>query len=151
MDPFIELTNELNLLNQQLRMRQMANEYHQRVKNQVRNPHMNMTQVRYGGTPYWNKYNSGWQHCPSTSLNTDYTTLHTPQVQRLSLKEKLAKMEGVHAECVTSQVQFMELTRANAQIHPTPFKRLKEEMAPMATSGTQLTLEKKNNLNKRRV
>ena len=51
-------------------------------------------------------------------------------------------MERVHAECVTSQVQFMELTRANVQIYPTPFKSLKEEMASMATSGTQLTIEK---------
>ena len=36
----------------------------------------------------------------------------------------------------------MELTRANVQIQPTPFKSLKEEMAPMATSCTQLTFEK---------
>ena len=42
MDPFNELTNELALLNQQIRMRKMANEYHQRVTNQVRNPHMHM-------------------------------------------------------------------------------------------------------------
>ena len=54
MDPFIKLTNELALLNKQLRMSQMANEYHQRVENQVRNPHMHMDLVRYGGTPYWN-------------------------------------------------------------------------------------------------
>ena len=36
----------------------------------------------------------------------------------------------------------MELTRANVQIQPTQFKSVKEEMAPMATSGTQLTFEK---------
>ena len=36
----------------------------------------------------------------------------------------------------------MELTRANVQIQPTPFKSLKEEMGPIATFGTQLTLEK---------
>ena len=40
------------------------------------------------------------------------------------------------------EVQFMELTRANVQIQPTPLKSLKEEMAPMATSDTQLTFEK---------
>ena len=51
-------------------------------------------------------------------------------------------MERVHAKCVTYQVQFMELTRANVQIQPTLFKSLKEEMAPMDTSGTQLTFEK---------
>ena len=36
----------------------------------------------------------------------------------------------------------MELTRANVQIQHTPFDSLKEEMAPMATYGTQLTFEK---------
>ena len=36
----------------------------------------------------------------------------------------------------------MELTRANVQIQHTPFDILKEEMAPMAISGTQLTFEK---------
>ena len=41
----------------------------------------------------------------------------------------------------TSQVQFMELTRVDVQIQPTPFKSVKEEMAPMATLGTQLTFE----------
>ena len=57
MDPSIKLTNSLALLNQQLGMWQMANEYHQRVTNRVRNPHMHMAQVRYGGTSYWNNYN----------------------------------------------------------------------------------------------
>ena len=50
MDPFIDLTNSLAFLNQQIGMRQMANEYHERVKNQVRNPYMHMAQVPYGGT-----------------------------------------------------------------------------------------------------
>ena len=54
----------------------------------------------------------------------------------------MAELKRVHAECATSQVQFMELTRANVQIQPTLFKSLKEEMAPMATFGTQLTFEK---------
>ena len=36
----------------------------------------------------------------------------------------------------------MELTRANVQIQLTPCKSLKEEMASMATSSTQLTFEK---------
>ena len=36
----------------------------------------------------------------------------------------------------------MELTRANIQIQPMPFKSLKEEMAPIATFGTQLTFQK---------
>ena len=54
----------------------------------------------------------------------------------------MAELERVHAKYATSQVQFMELTRANVQIQPMPIKSLKEEMAPMATLGTQLTFEK---------
>ena len=38
--------------------------------------------------------------------------------------------------------QFLELTRTNVSIQPTPFKSVKEEMAPMATSCTQLVFEK---------
>ena len=65
-----------------------------------------------------------------------------PQERMITLEAVIAKLKRVHAECATSQVQFMELTRANVQIQPTSFKSLKEEMAPMATSGTQLTFEK---------
>ena len=54
----------------------------------------------------------------------------------------MAELKRAHAEYPTSQVQSMELTRANVQIQPTTFKILKEEMAPMATSGTQLTFTK---------
>ena len=57
-------------------------------------------------------------------------------------QERMTKLEATMAECATSQVQFMELIRANVQIQPTPFKSLKEEMAPMANSGTQHTFEK---------
>ena len=32
------------------------------------------------------------------------------------LEATMAELERVHAECATSQVQFMELTRANVQI-----------------------------------
>ena len=45
----------------------------------------------------------------------------------------MAELKRVHAKCETSQVQFMELPRANVQIQPTPFKSMKEEMAPMTT------------------
>ena len=65
-----------------------------------------------------------------------------PHERMTKLEAALIEMKRVHAECVTSQVQFMELTRANVQIQHTPFYSLKEEMAPMATSGTQLTFEK---------
>ena len=65
-----------------------------------------------------------------------------PHERMTKLEATLVEMKRVHAECATSQVQFMELTRANVQIQNTPFDSLKEEMAPMATSGTQLTFEK---------
>ena len=65
-----------------------------------------------------------------------------PHERMTKLEAVLVEMKRFHAECVTSQVQFMELTRANVQIQHTPFDSLKEEMAPMATFGTQLTFEK---------
>ena len=58
------------------------------------------------------------------------------------LEAVMAELKRFHSKCATSQVQFMELTRANVQIQPTPFKSLKEVMAPMTTFGTQLTFEK---------
>ena len=66
-----------------------------------------------------------------------------PHERMIKLEAALVEMKRVHAECAISQVQFMELARANVQIQPTPFKSLKEEMAPMATSGTQLTFKNK--------
>ena len=106
MDPFIELTNELDLLNQHLRMSQLTNEYHQRVTNQVRNPHIHMTQVRYGGTSYWNNYNLGWQHCPSTSWNTSYNTLQSLQVQRSSLEEAMDELRRTQAKSTMEKPEF---------------------------------------------
>ena len=54
MDPFMELSIEMTFLTQQLRLRQMANEHHQRVTNQVRSqvwqPYALMDDVQYGGT-----------------------------------------------------------------------------------------------------
>ena len=200
MDPIIELTNALAHLEQQLRMRQLADEHQGRVTTQVRNqvwqPYAS-DYAQYGGTPYLSNHNFGWSHHPSTSWNTSYTILHTPQVQRSSLEEAMdelrraqaestmtqpefsrsmvemdhsqvglprfldldeisqcpqermttleaamAELKRVHAEYATSQVQFMELTRANVQIQPAPFQILKEEMDPKATSYTQLGFEK---------
>ena len=106
MDLIIELKNTLSLRNQQLGMRQMANEYHQRVTNQVGNPHMHMTQVQYGGTPYWNNYNPGWQHCSSTSWNTSYNTLQSPQVQRSSLKEDMDELRKTQTAFTMAQPEF---------------------------------------------
>ena len=57
-----------------------------------------------------------------------------PQERMTTLEAAMAELKRVHAECATS--------RANVQIQPTPFKSLKEEMAPKATSYTQLGFEK---------
>ena len=64
-----------------------------------------------------------------------------PQERMTKLEASMAKLERVHAKCVTSQVQFMELEKAGVQIQPTPFKSLQEEMAPMATFGTELIFD----------
>ena len=58
------------------------------------------------------------------------------------LEAAMTELKRVHAQWTTSQVQFMELTRANVQIQPAPFQSLKEEMTPKATSYTQLGFEK---------
>ena len=71
-----------------------------------------------------------------------YEISQHPHERMTKLEAALVEMKRVHAECTTSQVQFMELTRANVQIQHTPFDSLKEEMAPMATCGTQLTFDK---------
>ena len=54
MDPFMELKTEMALLTQHLRLRQMDNEHHRRVTNQVRSqvwqPYALMNYVQYRGT-----------------------------------------------------------------------------------------------------
>ena len=64
------------------------------------------------------------------------------QERMTKLEAAMTELKRVHVECTTSQVQSMELTRANVQIQPAPFQSLKEEMAPKATSYTQLGFEK---------
>ena len=49
-----------------------------------------------------------------------------PQERMTKLEVAMPELKRVHAECATSQVQFMELTRANVQIQPTSLKSLKE-------------------------
>ena len=65
-----------------------------------------------------------------------------PQERMTKLEAAMDVLNRAHAECATSQVQFMELARANVQIQPTPFQSLKEEMALKATSYTQLGFKK---------
>ena len=73
----------------------------------------------------------------------DPNEIHQPPHERMTkLEVAMVELKRVHAECSTSQVHFTELTRANVQIQPAPFQSLKEEMAPKATSYTQLGFEK---------
>ena len=65
-----------------------------------------------------------------------------PQERMTKFEATMAELERVHAECPRCKNQFMELTRTNVQIQPTLFKHMKEEIASMATSCTQLTFEK---------
>ena len=53
----MELTTEMVLLIQKIRMRQIVIEHHRRARSQVWNPHMSMDNVQYGGSPYLNNYN----------------------------------------------------------------------------------------------
>ena len=110
MDPVIELTKQLALFSQQLRMRQLANEHQRRVTTQVRSqvwkPYESMDYAQYGGTPYLSNHNFGWSHHLNISWNTSYTTLHTPQVQVSSLEEKMAQLERVHVELVMENAEF---------------------------------------------
>ena len=48
-------------------------------------------------------------------LNPDEIS-QPPKERMTTLEAAMAELKRVHAECATSQVQFMELTRANVQI-----------------------------------
>ena len=110
MDCFIQLIDELALLNQQLRMRLLANENQRRVTTQVRSelwqPYASMEYAQYGGTPYLINHNFGWIHHPNTSWNKIYNTLQSPQVQRSSLEETMAELERGHAELAMTYAEF---------------------------------------------
>ena len=55
----------------------------------------------------------------------DPNEISQPSQERMKkLEAAMAELKRVHAECATSQVQFMELTRANVLIQPTPLKSL---------------------------
>ena len=102
MDPIIELTNSLAHLEQQLRMRKLADEHQRRVTTQVRSqvwkPCASMDYAEYGGTPYLSNHNFGWSHHKNTSWNTSYTILHTPQVQRSILEEAMDELRRTQAK-----------------------------------------------------
>ena len=127
----MELSTELSLLTQQKRMRQMANEHHQRVTNQVRSqvwqPYELMDHIQYGGTSYLNNQYFGWDHHSNTSWNTSHNTLQTPQVQRSRLEETMAEMAKLRNEMEDSRIQM-----ANSV--------LEQNMAEMKRSQVELAM-----------
>ena len=110
MDPIIELTIALAHLEQQLRMRQLADEHKRRVTTQLRSqvwkPYASMDYAQYGGTPYLSNHNFGWSYHPNTSWNTSYIISHTPQVQRPSLEEAMDELRRAQAESTMAQPEF---------------------------------------------
>ena len=74
----------------------------------------------------------------------DTNEISQPPHERMTkLEAAMDELKRVHAECATSQVQFMELTRGNVQIQPAPFQSLKKEMTPKATFYTQLGFQER--------
>ena len=87
MDPFVELTTELSLLTQQLRVSHIVNEHHQIVRNQMLSPRLFMHCVRYGGAPYLSNFTVGWDNHLRTSCDERQDTSQSPHVQRSSLED----------------------------------------------------------------
>ena len=110
MDPFMELSIEMAFFTQQLRLRQIANEYHRRVMNQVRSqvwqPYASMDDVQYGCTPYLNNHDFGWDHHSNTSYDRSHNTLQSPQVQRSSLEKAMDELRRTQVESTMAQLEF---------------------------------------------
>ena len=102
----MELTIEMSILTQQLRMSKIDNEHHQRVRSQVWKPRLYMDHVQYGGTPYLKNYNIGWDHHSSTSWEERQDTSHSPHVQRSSLEDAIAELAKTRAEMEDSRAQM---------------------------------------------
>ena len=103
-------------------------------------PYASMDYAQYGGNPYLTNQNMGWSHHPNTSWNTSYTTLHTPQVQRSSLEEKMAQLERVHVELVLENAEFRR-SRAEmdySQVGLPRFLDQKEKSQPPQERMTKL-------------
>ena len=67
---------------------------------------MSMDHVQYGGTPYLNNYNFGWDNHLSTSSEESHNTFHSPQVQRSSLEETMTELAQARAEMENSRIQM---------------------------------------------
>ena len=81
-------------------------------------PYALMDDVRYGGTPYLNNHNFGWDHHSNTSWDTSHNTLQFPQVQRSSLEEDMDELRITQVESTMEQPEFSKSTAEmdNAQV-----------------------------------
>ena len=100
MDSFMELSTELTLLTQQL-----AHSRHQRVRSQAWDPYISTNQVQYGGNPYLNTYDSGWQHYLNLSWETSQSTPQPPQEHKSSLEVSMAELRRGQADLAMVQAE----------------------------------------------
>ena len=89
-------------------------------------PYELMDHVQYEVTPYLNNQYFGWDHHPNTSWNTSHNTLQTPQVQRSSLEETMAKMAKLRDEMENSRI---EMDNSRLEQNMVEMKRSQAELA----------------------
>ena len=73
-----------------------------------------MNHVQYGGTPYLNNYDFGWDCHPRLSWEASPITFHSSQVKRSSLEDAMAKMENLQAQ-MTSLLEEAMVKLARSQ------------------------------------
>ena len=73
--------------------------------------------------------------------------MHTPPQEESNVKNGVDELAFTMAELIKTMAKMLkEEASVNIQIQPIPFKHLKEEMTPKATSYTQLGFEKEQPL-----
>ena len=64
---------------------------------------MPMEQVQYGGSPYLNTYNLGWQPHPHLSWNSYFNVPQPPQEKKSKLEKALEELAKAEAKLAASQ------------------------------------------------
>ena len=79
---------------------------------------MSMDHVQYGGIPYLNNNNVGWDHHSSASWEERQDTFHSPHVQRSSLEETMVEFAKTRVEMEDSKAQMAKssLEKAMAKL-----------------------------------
>ena len=83
------------------------------------------------GNPYLNTYNSGWQHHPSFSWNTNLNAPQPPQEKRLNL-------EDVMAQLAKAQAEFAQFMNEMSQPPHEEMTNLEETMAELVRSQIEM-------------